>query len=310
MAVLASGKGGLATNGTGTEMKRVFLALLTFLTVTGFASAAMAACIGNDYANVPAGGSVAYGRLPTGRWAPINLDSNCVLQSSGAGGGGAGDASAANQVTGNGKLDTVIANTAAIPPQTYALLTNATSSGSTITNVQGGSYLLDARGTFGGTSIAVQVTNADGTFSTFSTITAAGTVGPFQIGAGSSVKAVVTGGSPSGLYVSLQGIGSGANPNVGPISYSTTDKGGTITTGGTAQAAIASNVARKAYCIQNDPAATEILSVRLNGTASATSGTILSAGKQACSQAGFIDTSAVSVFAATTGHRWFGYEGQ
>lgn len=96
----------------------------------------------------------------------------------------------------------------------------------------------------------------------------------------------------------------------GTTSYSTTDKGGTITLGGTAQPAIASNASRKIFCIQNDPAATEVLSVRLNGTASATSGTILSAGQQACSQPGSLDTSAVSVFAATTGHRFFGFEGQ
>lgn len=96
----------------------------------------------------------------------------------------------------------------------------------------------------------------------------------------------------------------------GTTSYSTTDKGGTIASGGTAQTAIASNVSRKAWCIQNDPAATENLNVRLNGSASATTGTILAAGHQACNQPGVLDTSAVSVFAATTSHRWFGFEGQ
>lgn len=96
----------------------------------------------------------------------------------------------------------------------------------------------------------------------------------------------------------------------GVTSYSTTDKGGTIATGGTAQAAIASNASRKIWCIQNDPAATENLSVRLNGTASATAGIILQAGVQACSAPGALDTAAVSVFGATTGHRFFGFEGQ
>lgn len=98
--------------------------------------------------------------------------------------------------------------------------------------------------------------------------------------------------------------------SAGIATYSTTDKGGTITTGGTAQNAIASNASRKMWCIQNDPSATEILSVRLNGTASATAGTILQAGQQACSAPGYIDTAAVSVFGATTGHRFFGFEGQ
>lgn len=92
--------------------------------------------------------------------------------------------------------------------------------------------------------------------------------------------------------------------------YGTTDKGGTITTGGTAQNAIASNIYRKIWCIQNDPDASEVLSVRLGGTASATSGIILQAGQQACSAPGSLDTGAVSVYAATTGHRWFGFEGQ
>lgn len=191
----------------------------------------------------------------------------------------------------------------------YTLLSNAAVSGPTVANVAGGGYILDLRGTIGGASIAVQVTNADGTFGTFTTLTATGTTGPFQIGAGSSVKAVVSGGSPSGLYLSLQGIGA-ANASVGPLAYTTTDKGGTVTTGGTAQAAIAANSNRKAWCIQNDPAATENMSVRVNGTASATTGTIVTPGNQACNLPGALDTAAVSVFAATTGHRWFGYEGQ
>lgn len=93
-------------------------------------------------------------------------------------------------------------------------------------------------------------------------------------------------------------------------TYTPTDKGGTITSGGAAQTAISSNASRKIWCIQNDPAATEILSVRSNGTASATAGIILSAGAQACSPSGQTDTAAISVFAATTGHRWFGFEGQ
>lgn len=93
-------------------------------------------------------------------------------------------------------------------------------------------------------------------------------------------------------------------------TYTATDKGGTVTTGGIAQNAIASNASRKIWCIQNDPSATEILSVRSNGTASATAGTILQAGAQACTPSGQTDTAAISVFAATTGHRWFGFEGQ
>lgn len=108
----------------------------------------------------------------------------------------------------------------------------------------------------------------------------------------------------------MPGTTAGVKTTPGIATYSTTDKGGTITSGGVAQSAIASNASRKSWCVQNDPAATEILSVRLNGTASATTGTILQPGYQACSQPGLLDTAAVSVFAATTGHRWFGFEGQ
>lgn len=95
----------------------------------------------------------------------------------------------------------------------------------------------------------------------------------------------------------------------GTTSYTTTDKGSTITSGGVAQTAIASNASRKIWCIQNDPANSETLYVRLGGTASATAGIALQAGVQACGQ-GTLDTAAVSVFAATTSHRFFGFEGQ
>ncbi len=95
-----------------------------------------------------------------------------------------------------------------------------------------------------------------------------------------------------------------------PLTVTTTDRGGTITSGGVAQAAIALNASRKTWCITNDPAATEVLNVRSNGTASATTGVPLQPGWQACNQPGTVDTSAVSVFGATTGHRWFGSEAQ
>src|SRR5690349_13692363 len=93
-------------------------------------------------------------------------------------------------------------------------------------------------------------------------------------------------------------------------SYASTDKGGTVTTGGVAQNAVAANQYRQIWCIQNAPAETEVLMVRLGGTASATAGTALSPGQQACSYPGYVDRSAVSVYAATTGHRWFGFEGE
>jgi hypothetical protein len=106
-------------------------------------------------------------------------------------------------------------------------------------------------------------------------------------------------------------IASVTNPvPVAPASVSTTDKAGTLTSGGTAQNAIASNASRKGWCIMNDPLASETLYVRANGTASATTGIPLGAGVQACSSPSLIDTAAISVYAATTSHRWYGFEVQ
>lgn len=93
-------------------------------------------------------------------------------------------------------------------------------------------------------------------------------------------------------------------------TVTTTDKSGTITAGGTAQVAIASNASRRAWCIQNDPAATEPLYVRVNGTAASGIGAALSPGDQACSSGNIVDTAGVSVFAATTGHVFEGFEKQ
>lgn len=97
---------------------------------------------------------------------------------------------------------------------------------------------------------------------------------------------------------------------VATIVVSTTDKAGTITLGGTAQAAIALNASRKGWCIQNPSSASEDLFVRVNGTASATTGTDLSPGQAVCSSPSMVDQAAVSVFAATTSHTWLGFETQ
>lgn len=113
------------------------------------------------------------------------------------------------------------------------------------------------------------------------------------------------------------GGGGGGTVTTSPLAVTTTDKSGTVTVGATAQTAIALNASRKSWCIQNPPTATlqgiataEVLEVRVNGTASATTGTILSPGDQACSQSGTIDTAAVSVLGATTGHVYVGFEKQ
>lgn len=107
--------------------------------------------------------------------------------------------------------------------------------------------------------------------------------------------------------------GGGGQP--APLSVATTDKSGTIASGGVAQTPIALNAARKGYCIQNPSAtasgvAAESLWIRVNGTAAANVGTELANGAQACDLGVTVDTAAVSVFAATTGHKFNGFERQ
>lgn len=112
------------------------------------------------------------------------------------------------------------------------------------------------------------------------------------------------------LLLAPIGAAEAALVQTNPGQVASTDKGGALTAGGTAQNAIAANISRKGWCIQNDPAATETLYVRTDGAASATSGTALLAGQQVCSPALVTTTGAISVFAATTAHRWFGVEFQ
>jgi hypothetical protein len=98
--------------------------------------------------------------------------------------------------------------------------------------------------------------------------------------------------------------------SLSPTVVTPTERGGTITAGGTAQNALTANASRKFWCIQNDPAASETLYVQPNATASATSGVAVEPGKQTCAPIGMVTTGVVSVFAATTGHRWFSTEFQ
>lgn len=132
--------------------------------------------------------------------------------------GAVGSPLQAGNITLNGGNGTSTA-TAANPfpvvenPQTYQLLSNASASGSVISNLVGGSYLLSDQGTYGGATISYKVTGPDGTTqTTFYTDTAGGTQGCVNIGAGSSVQATVAGGTPSVLYARLSGTGSCPNP--------------------------------------------------------------------------------------------------
>lgn len=113
------------------------------------------------------------------------------------------------------------------------------------------------------------------------------------------------------LPVTGSGGGSPLDVTTNPVVLTPTNRGGTLTTGNTAQNAMASNASRKAWCIQNDPAETETLYVRTSGTASSTAAdAALVPGAQACNTPSTIVTATVSVVASDTGHRWYGWEAQ
>lgn len=85
------------------------------------------------------------------------------------------------------------------------LLSNAAASGSAVTINTGGRYIYVVAGTFSGTSSKLQMLGPDGT--TFidvpnTTFAAAGYVA-VELPAGASIKAVLTGGTPTGMYATL-----------------------------------------------------------------------------------------------------------
>jgi hypothetical protein len=84
------------------------------------------------------------------------------------------------------------------------------------------------------------------------------------------------------------------------------DASSTITTGGTAQSALAANPGRKYLLIQNPSTASEVLWVNLTGTAVVdTQGSVsIEAGGALVFENGFEPSNAVSVIAATTGHKF------
>lgn len=104
--------------------------------------------------------------------------------------------------------------------------------------------------------------------------------------------------------------GSGGSVIVNPVVVTPTDKSGTVTSGGTAQTAIALNTSRKGWCITNPPTATENLQVRSGAVATSTTGIAIAPGQQACNPPGLIDQGLISVLGATTSHAWLGVEYQ
>jgi hypothetical protein len=102
----------------------------------------------------------------------------------------------------------------AMEPVTYPLITNGTVPTYQIV-VTGGSYIVDMSGTFGGTTLGLSVIT-NGVASEYDTWTSAPSDKPcFNIPSGSIVRATLTGGSPSGMTVTLGGVGSGGCATAG-----------------------------------------------------------------------------------------------
>jgi hypothetical protein len=92
---------------------------------------------------------------------------------------------------------------------------------------------------------------------------------------------------------------------VQPIALTATDKSGTITTGGTAQNAIAANSNRKGWMIQN----ISDTDMYINEAGTATTGKfLLKSGASAVSQGNAVTTGAISILCATTGKAFAGVE--
>lgn len=192
----------------------------------------------------------------------------------------------------------------------YALLTNASTTGPS-TVVAGSNYLLSLSGTFGGASVAITATTPGGT-TTLATYTSAPTSPVcFAIAAGTTIQATVTGGTPSGLYATLGGVGPGgcgqfSSTNVVVISNSgSTYQEASIATGGTAQDLFSSATPTNGFeLINNNSAVTESCYFREANTAvtAGATSTILVAGQAYTSPRGYKPTGRISVVCATTGH--------
>jgi hypothetical protein len=95
---------------------------------------------------------------------------------------------------------------------------------------------------------------------------------------------------------------------IAPLAVAPTDCGGTITTGGAAQTAAAADSSRKSLLIENPVAATEDLFGSVTGAATTTGAgdyfDLAPGGSATLTLAGTVIQAAVSVNAATTGHRF------
>ena len=94
---------------------------------------------------------------------------------------------------------------AAFDADTVTLLNNVAATGSPLT-AEGGQYIWSSVGTFGGTTLALQALQPDGT--TYLTVAShtASSATQVAIGGATVMRVTVTGGSPSGLFSQLKRI--------------------------------------------------------------------------------------------------------
>jgi hypothetical protein len=113
------------------------------------------------------------------------------------------------------------------------------------------------------------------------------------------------------LPVSISGS---ASSQPAPLAVTPTDRGGTITTGGTSQTLAAANASRKVILIQNPCNATEDLYVSSTGAATTTGANddadLGPCGSTILSPSGTVIQTAITVIAVTTGHRFLAKESQ
>lgn len=131
-------------------------------------------------------------------------------------------------------------------------------------------------------------------------------------------------GSVSGTVTANQGT-PGASPwpvTFGVTALTPTDRGGTLTAGGTAQQLAASNGSRKLIVISNPCSATsqggiaaaEDIYISVTGNATVAGGgnyaDLFTCGSTSVTISGFVFTGAITINATTTGHRWLATEFQ
>lgn len=127
---------------------------------------------------------------------------------------------------------------------------------------------------------------------------------------------IIGGTSPNCAYLKVNPDGSiPVGSSTTGSAVTPTDRGGSLVTGGTAQNAMASNTSRKGCWIMNPNDATEKLFVSSSTTATTVTGAPndadLNPGQSwACNQGGNVIQSAISVNAATNGHKWEAKETQ